>query len=295
MIVVLIICIISSSFLNLGFSEAKKRQLDGAAVIWVNYVCVVLVSLLILAWFGWPRGSFDLRRLADLPINWDRDAVYTYCILWGLINGIFYYLCFDVNQRAIVRSGPSLATLASKLGVIVLSGVTARLWGEAITPALLAGMILACAAFCLLLEGKKSFSGMVPVVFLVGGLTEIVKKIYVLHSDNGDNILFNLLAFLVSLILSSVVLYQKRHSFRVARGEAVIGCLVGAANLIASYLIILVLTAFPASVVFPTVSGGAIMLTALFGALLYGEALSLRRWAGIVLTIASLILMNLSQ
>ena len=183
----------------------------------------------------------------------------------------------------------------SELGVIVLSGVTARLWGEAITPALLAGMILACAAFCLLLEGKKSFSGMVPVVFLVGGLTEIVKKIYVLHSDNGDNILFNLLAFLVSLILSSVVLYQKRHSFRVARGEAVIGCLVGAANLIASYLIILVLTAFPASVVFPTVSGGAIMLTALFGALLYGEALSLRRWAGIVLTIASLILMNLSQ
>lgn len=294
MLIVLAISIISAAFLNLGFSEAAKRRLDGTAVILMNYVCVVTLSVVIFAVLGWPAGSFDLSLLRP-PVIWGENSLYTYAVVWGLINGIFYYICFDVTQRSIERSGPSLTTLAAKLGIIVFSGTTVKLWGEKMSSSLLLGLLLACVAFVLLLEGKKSFSGMIPVVFFVGGLTEMAKKMYTIHAVDDHIIMFNFLAFLVSLFISAGVLYRKKHSLRVEKGEVVIGFLLGLANLIAAYATIIVLTEIPASVVFPTMSGGNIMLTAIFGTMFYGEKLSRRKLIGILLTIISLVLMNLGK
>ena len=295
MVMLLMICIVSVSFLNLGFSEAARRKMDGAAVILANYICVVTISAVILVTLGWPDGTFDLKLLLHSPITWEKDSLYTYGILLGIVNGFFYYIYFDVTQKGIERSGPSLTTLAAKLGIIVFSGATVGLWGERMTGNLFLGMVIACIAFFLLLEGKKSFSGMIPIVFLVGGLTEIVKKIYTIHSVDEHIIMFNFLAYFVSLLLSAAVLYKKQHSLRKTKGEFILGCLIGVSNLIASYATITVLTEIPASVVFPTLSGGTIMLTALFGAMFYGEVLSRRKVIGIFFTIASLVLMNLGK
>ena len=295
MIILLIISIVSASFLNLGFSEAAKRKLDGTAVILSNYICVVAMSAIILFVLGWPDGTFNLKLLLHSPVIWETNSLYTYGILLGIINGLFYYLCFDVTQKGIEHSGPSLTTLASNLGIIVASGVTVRLWGEEMTVNLILGLVIACIAFCLLLEGKKTFSGMIPIVFLVGGLAEIAKKVYTIHSVDEHILMFNFLAFFVCLILSAAVLYKKKHCLHLKKEELILGDLIGVSNLIASYATIVVLTEIPASVVFPTLSGGNILLTTLFGAMFYGETLNRRKVIGILFAIASLVLMNLGK
>ena len=288
----LIICIISSTLINLLFSEAKKRECLGYRIIMVNYAVIVAITTVLLAFGGKPSGTFSISSLAGDPQFWNRDAIFTYAVVFALLNGLMYYFNFVITQRSIEICGPSMSTLAQKLGVIIIPGCISFLWGEKMTTLIMIGLISAAAAFVLLLEGKKELKGIVPIVFVFGGITEVAKKLYALKSDAGDRLFFNFIVFLVCLIFSASATFIRQKNFKVEKKELLMGSLIGIANLIASYTAISALSTLPSNVVFPTISGAVITLTAAFGTIFYGEKLSVRRITGMLLAVASLILIN---
>ena len=75
--------------------------------------------------------------------------------------------------------------------------------------------------------------------------------------------------------------------------EMLLGMAIGGANLGATCCVIQILRELPSSIVFPTMSGGVIVLTAFVGLVRYQEKLTKTRFIGLVLTMVSLVFMNL--
>jgi multidrug transporter EmrE-like cation transporter len=275
----LIVSILTASMVNLGLSEAERQRMNGLRVVWHNYVAAALLSAVL----------FYCKEA--LTMAWGEQPAKS--VLLGIATGAVYLITFLINQQSIISCGPSLTILASKLGVMILVLAAALLWQEPLTLSGIIGVLLACTALFLFHGDHLSFHGLLPVVFLFGGLSEIVKKIYTLYGDTRYQYLFYCVVFVVCLLISSILLYIRKIPLHVRLRECLLGWTIGAANLGATYFVICALTQLPASVVFPSMSGGVILVTVLVGTLRFHDTLTKPRIAGLILTLVSLVLMNL--
>jgi multidrug transporter EmrE-like cation transporter len=71
------------------------------------------------------------------------------------------------------------------------------------------------------------------------------------------------------------------------------GIVLGVPNLFASYFLVSALRELPAYVVFPTVSAGTVMLITIIAIFIFHERLKLLGFAGICLTLASIVALNM--
>jgi len=289
---ILLCSILMSSASNLGLSEGKKREMDDIRIIWYNYIVTFLISSGTLLLFGTPGGAFSLPALLQPQALWGRDSLFTFTCILGLVSGVLYLLTFLILQRCIAVAGPGMSTLFSKLGVVVTALLTAPLWHEALTPVRLSGILLACGALFLFHAGGFVFHRILPFLFLSSGVNEIMKKVYTFYGDMSYQYLYYWVIFLVCLVLSTGLLLR-RGGVRLVPGETAVGGAVGLCNMGATYAMTWALTGIPASVAFPTQCGGVILLTAAVGALRYGESFSRTKAAGLLLTVVSIVLMNL--
>lgn len=275
----LIASILTASMVNLGLSEAELQRMNGLRVVWHNYVAAALLSAALFYCKEFPTLAWSEQSLKS--------------VLFGIITGAVYLITFLTNQRSIISCGPSLTILASKLGVMILVLAATLLWQEPLSFCGVTGILLACTALFLFHGDHLGFHPLLPLVFLFGGLSEIVKKIYTLYGDTRYQYLFYCIVFMVCLLLSSILLYMRKISLHIHLRECLLGWMIGAANLGATYLVVCTLMQLPSSVVFPSMSGGVILVTVLVGTLRFHDTLTNPRIAGLVLTLASLILMNL--
>ena len=290
---ILLCSILMSSVCNLGLSEGKRRGMDHIRVIWYNYIVTFLISSATLALFGAPGGGFSLSALAQLQTCRTPDGLFTFTWMVGMVSGVLYLVTFLILQRCIVQAGPGMSTLISKLGVVITALLTAPLWRERLTPVRLAGILLACAALFLVHEGGLVFRRALPLLFLSNGVNEIMKKVYTFYGDIAYQYLYYWIIFLVCLILSSGIVLVTRRGGRLSSGELAVGSTVGLCNMGATYAMTWALTGIPASIAFPTQCGGVILFTSAVGALRYGESFSRVKAVGLLMTIVSIVLMNL--
>lgn len=285
----LLVTILMAAAINLGFSEAEKCGMNGLRVVWHNYVAATFLSISVLLFQGIPTGSLHITAmLSQTP-----DGMFTYCIIMGVITGVIYLATFLINQRSIVLCGPSLTVLVSKLGVMILVLFASFLWKEPVSLFCYVGIFLACIALFLFHEEHLSFSWILPIVFFFGGISELVKKFFTVYGSEDYQYLFYSVIFQVCLLFSGVWLCLQKVPIRLIPREMLLGMAIGGANLGATCCVIQILRELPSSIVFPTMSGGVIVLTAFVGLVRYQEKLTKTRFIGLVLTMVSLVFMNL--
>lgn len=275
---VLLCGILMSSLSNLGLSEGKKRRMDDIRVIWYNYIVTFLLAC---------------GMLLRSRISWELTPQLVFTGLIGALSGVLYLVTFLILQRSIAVIGPGMSTLFSKLGVVVTALLTAPLWHESLTPVRLSGILLSCIALFLLHAGGFVFHRVLPLLFLSSGVNEIMKKVYTFYGDMSYQYLYYWVIFLVCLLLSTVLLLRRPKTGRPDPREALLGGGVGLCNMGATYAMTLALTAIPVSIAFPTQCGGVILLTSAAGAVRYGESFSPAKAAALLLTVVSIVLMNL--
>lgn len=99
---------------------------------------------------------------------------------------------------------------------------------------------------------------------------------------------------IVSLTLFIIAFFTERKALlSTARVSAPYGVICGAANGAVNLFVMMLVGMMSASLVFPLVSAGGIILTALVSIFYYREKLSKMQIAGLVLGVAAVIFMNL--
>ena len=141
-------------------------------------------------------------------------------------------------------------------------------------------------------KGTRSlFFALCLVIFFINGMTGVIAKAHAESAGAVNESSFTALyCFLTSVLSFSIllILYLKNRSETAVRIKQALGkkpllitVLLGAAAYGGNFLQLLAADKVPASVQFPLVSGGVIVLSALVSALFFKEKISKREWISV--------------
>lgn len=274
----LVLATLSSSVLALVLKRLNSGNTYG--VYFFNYVTCALLSFLTLE-------DKALWRWDPLP-------------LWlGAVGGLVYLASLAVYGYSIRKSGAVLASVFTRLGVLVPIGISVAFLGERPSWLQGAGIALAVAAAVVmngLPRGRASRPGgklLLPLLLtlLFNGCSDSMSKIFAYAGRREEDGLFVFFIFFFAGLFTLVLLLRQRKGL--ALRDVLLGALVGVPNFCASRLLLAALTRLPAFVVYPCYSVGAILVISLCSVLLFHERLSRRQWGAVGMILAAVALLNL--
>lgn len=274
----LVLATLSSSVLALVLKRLDSGNTYG--VYFFNYVTCALLSFLTLEDKALWRGD-------PLP-------------LWlGAVGGLVYLASLAVYGYSIRKSGAVLASVFTRLGVLVPIGISVAFLGERPSWLQGAGIALAVAAAVVmngLPRGGASRPGgklLLPLLLtlLFNGCSDSMSKIFAYAGRREEDGLFVFFIFFFAGLFTLVLLLRQRKGL--ALRDVLLGALVGVPNFCASRLLLAALTRLPAFVVYPCYSVGAILVISLCSVLLFHECLSRRQWGAVGMILAAVALLNL--
>ena len=274
----LVLATLSSSVLALVLKRLNSGNTYG--VYFFNYVTCALLSFLTLEDKALWRGD-------PLP-------------LWlGAVGGLVYLASLAVYGYSIRKSGAVLASVFTRLGVLVPIGISVAFLGERPSWMQGAGIALAVAAAVVmngLPRGRASRPGgklLLPLLLtlLFNGCSDSMSKIFAYAGRREEDGLFVFFIFFFAGLFTLAPL--ARGGKGLTRRDLLLGALVGVPNFCASRLLLAALTRLPAFVVYPCYSVGAILVISLCSVLLFHERLSRRQWGAVGMILAAVALLNL--
>lgn len=200
-------------------------------------------------------------------------------------------------------------SISALLGLVLLVPVLAgALWfDQPVHPLQIAGIGLFFVAAWLLMRSSRAayptFS-LKTVALLVGsmlsnGITMLAQQFYTRYVPSGSVALFSFVSFacvaVLGLPLALVLrrLPEEHHRpLRLNRTLLVCGAALAGALFVINQLATTLTTALPPVVLFTVINGGATIIATLVAALLYGERLTVRSVAGVLLGILSMIVIK---
>lgn len=135
----------------------------------------------------------------------------------------------------------------------------------------------------------------VTIAFAGNGMCSLSQKIQQdAFEGTGKNELMIIALGIVVAVNAVFMIVKDRNEIGtfIKRGS-VSGLLAGAANGVVNLFVMIMLGLMPASVVFPLISGGSIVLTYVVSRVFYNEKLSRRQTVGFIFGILSIVLLNL--
>ena len=177
--------------------------------------------------------------------------------------GFLYTLC---SLKAFERVNLSLYSIFAMLGGMLLPFLAGILfWQEPLTLGKALCVVLIIAALLLTLKKETGKSGLLFcfAVFFLNGMSGVISKIYqTAPYPKASAAAYSVWSALLSALIAGAALLLIRRTLRRPSRQAVLyasGC--GALNKIANYLLLLALAVLPASVQYPFVTGGVMIVT----------------------------------
>ena len=140
---------------------------------------------------------------------------------------------------------------------------------------------------------KAKFLILCVLIFIINGLTGVIAKAHQIHQEAINEISFTVLSCGLTAILSGVfliIMFLKKDDLQKSKEikttlsymPLIIMALIGAATYTGNFLHLKAASFVPASVQFPIVSGGVIVLSSLTSAIIFKERVSKREWIAVV-------------
>lgn len=274
----LAICTVLCSMISIVMRLGRNRVSSTLNMMAVNYVTCILVAGALMG-FDNPLPQTDGLGLA---------------LGMGLVNGFLYVASFLLLQYNIQKSGVVLASVYSRISLIVPLIGSIFLYHEIPTVCQWIGFAVCAVASVTMNEKDGSggrFSLALPLLLLTDGAASITSKIF---NEAGNpalstNFLFyTFFAALLYCVVASIAQRQRPNGW-----DLLYGVLLGLPNYFTSHFLLKALSEVPAVVVYPTRGVASIALIALAGVLLFKERLSMRQWISIFAIAAALVLLNL--
>ena len=237
----------------------------------------------------------------------DKDWFYRPLLLLPSGGFAISYAAATLFSVLAIRNG----SLAKTSLVVVCSLLPASaygiIWGgDKITPALIIGTILLLAALILVNYEKKDSDQpitlkwviYVTLAFLGNAMCNLAQRIKQdLLGNDGNNMFMIVALAMVTVIMFVFAIISKDerpYLGDIAKKGWLYALICGGANGLVNFLVILLnKMELPASVMFPVISGGSMVLIFLYSVFVVREKFKLRQIIGFFLGVVSIVLLNL--
>lgn len=285
----LLLSICASTLIFVIFKVVGKRNINTLQTIVFNYFTAFTYGIL----------SYDSPIIVSdiIQSKWFFGAI-------GL--GFLFIAIFNVMALTAQRNGLSVASVASKMSVVIPIIFGLFFYNESLGWQKALGIILALIAVYLASYKTKTDQRFsiktlwLPIVLFLGSGTidtsiKYIETTYL--ADNGIPIFSATIFFIAGVIgigLLSAKAIQKQFTFDPK--SIVSGIILGVVNYYSIYMLLKALNAenFESSTIFTVNNVAIVMLTTLIGLLMFKERLLTKNWIGIGIAILSIILVTLS-
>ena len=285
--------ILLSSFLTIAFKCCTKLSINTFQAIVFNYMVCAITGMVVSGYI--PSVTYNVAQ------PWFK---------WSLIMGAGFILTFYGIALTVQKSGLAVASVASKLSLVIPFLFSLFLYNEDASFLKLAGILLALVAVVLTLYPEKNIDAtskgvslkvrlqkiLLPLFVFVGTglldtLIKFVEQGYIPVGDN-DTYLINTfsVAFVIGFILLLIQLGLKKLPFN---PKAILaGIIIGIPNYFSIWCLIKVLKEYGgiSSVIFPVNNMGIVLFSALVAFIFFKEKLSWFNWTGIVLAVIAILM-----
>lgn len=283
----ILLTIVAFNILIVFFKLFHKFNIDNLQALIANYFVAGLCGIY------FSEQEFSIQYVLNAP--WFTHAA---------IIGVLFIVVFNFYAIGTQKVGIAITTIANKLSLFIPVGFALMLYpNEALTITKILGFILAVIGIYLSstknkkLSFDKQYLWLIIIVFVGQGIADTIFN----HAQqtlvgDADKSLFFTVLFMMAGISGIVILIgksvkQKQHfKFKNIIGGVIFG-IPNFASLI-FFFNALESSGFAASQVFPVVSMGVVVLSALVGLILFKEKLSTINWIGLGFAVLSIFMIT---
>lgn len=263
----LLLTILSSVSVSAILKINETRGGNRMVVAGMNYVVATLLALL-------AAGPSEL----GIGSGW---------IGLGLAAGVGFVAGFLMLMRGLKEIGLAIPSSAARLSMLIPVTGSILFFGEQPSALQIAGIIAGVLAFVLLGAAQRRGTseldlkavGILAAIFAIVGTTDFSMKIAQANGVGSDALSFYIF---LSATLTCWIAVAIRNSGVTAR-DCAIGAVLGVPNYFSVYFLLKALGQLNASVVFPSVSAGAVVLVTIVAIVFWKEHPNTTAWFGIAL------------
>ncbi len=277
----IVLAIFISSLIFVTFKLFNKFKIDNFQAITINYLVASLFGILILG------SEFQYNLIIEK--EW---------LVYACIMGLTFIGTFVLFALSSQKAGVAITAVFSKMSVVipVIAGVF--LYSESLNLLKILGIVSTFAAFILIFYKKEKSKIQWAVIFLpitiffANGIIDSTLKYIEFNFIHGDYTLFLTITFLVSFVMGFIISLTKylRNKKPFTIQTIIGGSVLGLLNFSTTYFLFVAMTQFQSNVLFPVQNVGIVMISALFGLILFREKLSKTNWIGIFISILAILL-----
>ena len=279
--IVLVVLISSSIFVT--FKLFDRFKIDNFQAITMNYLVASIFGIFIVG------SQFNYEAIIEKP--WLAHSIFI---------GFIFILTFILFALSAQKAGVAITAVFSKMSVVipVIAGII--LYSETLNFLKILGIISTLAAFVLIFYKKEKKKIQLSIIilpiliFFANGFIDSLLKFIESNHITNDYALFLTVGFLIAFVVGftiSIFKYAKTKK-QISIQTIIGGSILGLLNYSATYFLFIAMNQFQSNVLFPITNVGIVMLSALFGLILFREKLSVINWMGILLSIMAIFLIT---
>lgn len=284
----LLLSILASTLIFIIFKLFEKFQINTLQAIVVNYFTACLFGL-------W---------MYDKPIIVS-DIISSKWIYGALGLGFLFIAIFNIMAMTAQRNGLSVASVASKMSVIIPIVFGIYAYNEGVGLQKIIGIVLALVSVYLSSVKSKSINNptkglWLPILLFFGSgiIDTSIKYIETTYLPDNSIPIFSATIFAFAFTIGSSILIikaiQKPFKFPV---KAIIGgAALGITNYFSIYYLLKALNheSLESSTLFTVNNVAIVMVSTLLGLIFFKEKISKINWSGIILAIISIVIVTLA-
>ncbi len=276
-----------SSLIFVVFKLFSVHKVETFYAIIINYLTACAVGLLLF------EGEFAFEEIPQK--SWFPGTVFL---------GMLFILIFNSMARTSQRLGVSVASVATKMSLVVPVLIGVFLYKEQLGLLKVIGILLALAAvyFASIKDTPRAMKlralSLPLMVFLGSGIIDAsIKYLQEYHVDNSEFPLFSAFIFAAAALTGILIVLTRwrRSPLRVNFKNIIGGISLGIPNFFSIYFLLRALqnTTLNSASVFTLNNVAIVMFTTLAGILLFKEQISKTNWGGIIMAVLSIVLVAL--
>lgn len=252
---------------------------------------------------------FAMISIMFLPTLFDGGITKT-TVLYAALMGLFSFL-YQISYVLALSCGRMTLTVLISNFALLIPMITSVVLGDTFTSVIGVGAALVFASITLTIvkkNNKTEQKGNVAegikwgilclIVFLSNGLASASQKLYTVKAGEDFQVFeFVCIAYLFAAALCFVTYLcfmpsdKKKGIKPISRGDALVGCAVGASLGIFQCVNTVAMSLIDGSIYYPAYNCGTSLLVALCGTLLFKERFSVKQYIGIALGIVAIVLL----
>jgi drug/metabolite transporter (DMT)-like permease len=261
--IALFLTIICSSSIALILKYNDERNGNPLLLLAGNYFMAALIS------FGYV-------------ITDHHASVSVKTVIFGVLIALLFVASFFAFAKSVSAAGTALATVSSRLSVVVPLLLSIIVFGEDPSKYQLMGIIIAIVTillfyFSLRTDGSQKlhfidYFYLLAVLFGIG-LNDFAMKVFQQWRPQADKPYFMMIIFSAATIYTFIIIFIQKIPLN--RIVLIRGGILGVPNMFSTFFILLALVQLPAIVVFPVTNIGIILMTTLGAAIFWKEKLNI--------------------